>query len=149
MLQLVQSPSQRIQRLIEKNCNKDGSKVSRTPDDNKHNAVISTTLNKDKSNIRNEEDDEDQEGGKKSDELRKQLDGADQKRSESRLDEISSVVSVTSSDGRDGGDVARVRKVVDRDGNLILASTSYSSSSTSQNQDEEFDEDSDKSDDYI
>lgn len=100
MLQLLQSPSARVQRVIDTQCNKKDAKKSTNP-------ISSSSKN---------DGDEDVTGAR----------SQDAKTSESRNVSVGSVVSSSSSD--EPG-IRRTNKVVDNGNGIVVASSSYSSSS--------------------
>lgn len=122
MLQLVQSPSQRVQRLIEKECRigRDGSGGNRA-------SLTSSSAKNGPSKAGNNIYKERPGAEDKTDQVDEQEDGF----LEGRVRDVDSIDdSNTSSDRRGGGgDVAKVRRVINPDGSLIVASSSYSSSS--------------------
>lgn len=130
MLQLVQSPSQRIQRLIEEHCSKKQTKngdARQVGGKFKPKGTVSTSTK-----VQMEDESESNEivktihGGDKDNSNAKD---ADQETSDSRVQEVSSVVSSDSS----SPSASSIERVIrDRDGNVLAASSSYSSSSPSQ-----------------
>lgn len=140
MLQLVQSPSQRVQRLIKMNC-KDGRVID---DDNDEDNAIAANDHKSKSDDkRRSKDDNDSSLSMSKDDDDHSVEASESKQIKAR--EISSsIISSESSNGRDGRDVSKVRKVVNRDGGVLIAASSYSSS-----QDRDRDQDDEDNDDIV
>lgn len=135
MLQLVQSPSQRIQRLIRRHClDKNGKKYR----DNKEHVASS--------NYEPVTGDRKQASSNKLDQ--------ETATSESRVDEVSSIVSSRSSSSSEGPNAISVEKILDRDNGVLVASSSYSSSKARNDGDRgrdevSLDDDGDDDDDVV
>lgn len=150
MLQLVQSPSERVQRLIREQCtgkpkrdyNTRGDDVIETKNrsDEKKSGGGGSTV---KSASKLDENQEKMKGGKSSrqgdpDETDEDL--VDQATSATQPREVSSIATSDSRSPRS----RIVNKIIkDQDGNVLAASSSYSSSSSQQNDDDDGDDDDD------
>lgn len=155
MLQLVQSPSPRIQRLIKEQCNDEGrvrpdylsnnekdesSLIDKDEDDHHHARGTSSNHNKHDKNVDN--------GGKSSVEPvtgvssptkdRDQATAVDQGTSESRVDQVNSYVHSYSSTSQDRKptSVKRINRMENKGDGFVVASSSISSASPSGNRDE-------------
>lgn len=132
MLQLVQSPSQRVQRLISKNCLSDGneqkSKSSRNDNDGDQDKATTVKATRGRAS---ETGDANYDGTEDDDKA-----ADDQKASESRTREVSSSVIRSSDEGEPS--ITRVNKSVDQDGNIFVSSSSsYTSNSSPDNEGDE------------
>lgn len=146
MLQLIQSPSQRVQRLIEKNCNREqdngfsGNQEQSAPVLGLSKRRSPDVLGEDASevNARRSRLVEDEEAL----EERSHVGDRERDTSESRIKEVSAAVRSDSPDNRRDRDAPRVRQVVDRDGNVVAIASAYSSTSQDDQDYEELDKES-------
>lgn len=139
MLQLVQSPSKRVQRLIRTNCASDGETTSITAQSNKATGETKKRVPQQgrKLDIGDEEEDNDD-----ANQSRNQDDPGTPLTRGARSSSSTVVSSSKSSDG-DGPTVTRVDKFTNRDGSLFAASASSYTSKRAQADNEELDDDVD------
>lgn len=139
MLQLVQSPSKRVQRLIKTNCASDGESIDMTAPTSKANGDKKKRVPQQGQKSDNEEDNDDADDDN----------GRNQDDSESPLTRgarsSSSVVSSSKSSEGDGPIVTRVDKFTNRGGSLIAASASSYTSKRAHTDNEDLDDDVDGS----